>query len=197
MIRLPTFLVGLSAVLALSAVVMLWQLGDHRPDGAGQDRRQVGGPFTLTDQEGHVRSDRDFRGRWMLVYFGYTQCPDVCPTTLQEIAEAVRGLGPKAKRVVPVFITLDPQRDHPATLRRYLAAFGPEFVGLTGTMAQIASVARAYRVYFAKHPLPGGTYSVDHASSIYLMSPAGAFASTLDEQEGATALKRDLESRLS
>lgn len=132
----------------------------------------------------------------MLVYFGYTYCPDSCPTTLQEIADALRRLGPKARDVVPVFITLDPARDHPATLRKYLAAFGPEFVGFTGTPEQIAAVAHAYRVYYAKHPLPGGSYSIDHASTIYLMAPDGRFTTLLDDQQGSAALAQQLDARL-
>jgi protein SCO1/2 len=156
----------------------------------------IGGPFTLTDQNGNAQTDRDFDGHWLLVYFGYTYCPDTCPTTLLEIADALRKLGPKSHEVVPVFITLDPARDHAAVLRKYLAAFGPEFVGLTGTPAQIAAVAHAYRVYYAKHPLPGGGYAIDHASTIYLMAPDGRFASLLDDQQGASALAKELGARL-
>ena len=195
MIRRSILLPGLSLALALCVAIVLWRLAPGF-GAAGPERAEVGGPFLLTDQNGHARSDRDFRGRWMLVYFGYTYCPDVCPATLEEIADALRRLGTKSRRVVPVFITLDPDRDHAATLRKYLSAFGPEFVGLTGTNAQIASVAQAYRVYFAKRVLPSGTYSVDHASTIYLMTPAGTFASTLDDQEGAVQLEKDLGSRL-
>ena len=165
-------------------------------DSSGAGSAAIGGPFALTDQDGHTRTDRDFRGKWALVYFGYTFCPDVCPTTLQDMAIALRRLGPKARQVVPLFITLDPARDHPAVLKKYLAAFGPEFQGLTGTPQQITSVAHAYRVYFAKRPLPAGGYSVDHASTIYLMNPEGQFVSTIDDQEGAAALEKDLAARV-
>ena len=198
MIRIQTIFFGLAVALAIAAAVLVWQVGGG---GAGfgsnaSERVAVGGPFHLIDQNGRARSDRDFRGRWMLVYFGYSYCPDVCPTTLQEITDALRGLGGKGQDVVPVFITLDPARDHPATLRKYLAAFSPRFVGLTGSSEQIASVARAYHVYFAKHPLPGGNYSVDHASTIYLMAPDGQFVGILGDQDGVRALERDLANRL-
>jgi len=195
--RLPQILFGLSLCLALGAAVLLWRLGggDGHSMSSWQDGAPIGGPFALTDQNGHQRSDRDFRGHWLLVYFGYTHCPDVCPATLQEIADALHRLGPAAARVVPLFITLDPQRDNPATLKTYLAAFGPEFVGLTGTQAQIDSVARAWRVYFAKHPL-GGDYSVDHASALYLMAPDGRFVALVGQQQGASQLAQDLEAHL-
>jgi protein SCO1/2 len=189
-------LLGLSAALALCVAVLAWQMPGTNNDATGLGRATIGGPFRLTDQEGRTRTDRDFRGKWTLVYFGYTYCPDVCPTTLQDMAIALRRLGRKAQQIVPLFVTLDPDRDHPAVLRKYLAAFGPEFVGLTGTPAQIASVAHDYRVYFAKHPLPGGGYSVDHASTIYLMNPNGEFVSILDDRQGATALEKDLASRV-
>jgi protein SCO1/2 len=198
MIRIPTVLVGISVALALLAAVLTWRSGGQG-GGFGTDRRAaapLGGPFTLVDQTGHVRTDRDFRGRWVLVYFGYTSCPDVCPTTLQEIADALHRMGPQAARVVPLFVTLDPERDRPAILAKYVAAFGPEFVGLTGTTAQITSVAHAYRVYYEKRPLPGGGYSVDHASTIYLMAPDGRFVTLLDGQESAAVMAKDLSSRL-
>ena len=196
MIRLPALLLGLSVALAVCAAFLIWRMGGADYGAVGQQQAAIGGPFTLIDQNGHVRTDRDFRGRWMLVYFGYTYCPDVCPTTLQEMADALRRLGTKARRAEPLFITLDPERDHPAVLRKYLAAFGPEFEGLTGTPKQIASVARAYRVYYARHALPGGGYSVDHSSIIYLMNPDGQFVSILDAQQGAAALEKELASRL-
>jgi len=175
---------------------LAWRLGGSEKENAADGGVSIGGAFTLTDQDGRTRTDRDFRGRWLLVYFGYTYCPDTCPTTLQEIADAFRKLGPGSRDVVPVFITIDPARDRPAVLRKYLAAFGPEFVGLTGTPGQIAAVAHAYRVYYARHPLPGGGYAVDHASAIYLMAPDGRFASLLDDQRGARGLAQELAARL-
>jgi cytochrome oxidase Cu insertion factor (SCO1/SenC/PrrC family) len=198
MLRIQTIVFGLAVALAIGAAAFVWRIGSGDP-GFGsnaQGRLDVGGPFHLIDQDGRARSDREFRGHWMLVYFGYTSCPDVCPTTLEEIVDALRGLGAKGQNIVPVFITLDPARDSPATLRNYLAAFDPRLVGLTGSAEQIDSVARAYRVYFAKRPLAGGNYSVDHANTIYLMAPDGRFAGTLDDDDGARALEKDLAARL-
>jgi cytochrome oxidase Cu insertion factor (SCO1/SenC/PrrC family) len=197
MLRVPKIVFGLSLALALGGTLLLLFRSGGSGDGASSDgNAAIGGPFRLIDQDGHVRSDRDFRGHWALVYFGYSYCPDVCPTTLQEIADAYRQLGSKAHRVVPLFITLDPERDHPATMKRYLAAFGPEFVGLTGTPQQIKAVAHAYHVYFAKRSAPGGGYSVDHASTIYLMAPDGKFAALLDGQEKPHALANEISSHL-
>jgi cytochrome oxidase Cu insertion factor (SCO1/SenC/PrrC family) len=196
LIRLPPLLFGLSLALAVCAAMLVWHVGSSESGSGVEGSALIGGPFALTDQHGKTRTERDFRGRWLLVYFGYTYCPDTCPTTLQEIADAFRRLGPESHDIVPVFITLDPARDSPAVLRKYLAAFGPEFVGLTGAPAQIAAVAHAYRMYYAKHPLSGGGYAIDHASAIYLMAPDGRFASLLDEQQGASGMAKELHGRL-
>ncbi len=136
----------------------------------------VGGPFTLTDTHGATVTDATFRGRWMLVYFGYTYCPDVCPTELQTIAGALDKLGPLASRVTPLFITVDPERDTPAAMADYVKLFDDRIVGLTGTPEQIAAVARAYRVYYAKATSKDSTtYLMDHSSFMYLMGPDGTF----------------------
>ena len=124
--------------LSLLAAGLLWKMENI----AAVPPAAVGGPFRLVDQTGHVRTDKDFRGRFVLVYFGYTFCPDVCPTTLALEQNALLKLGPESGRVVPVFVTVDPARDTPAVLKTYLALFGPRFVGLTGTSAEIANVAR-------------------------------------------------------
>ncbi|HEY8289364.1 MAG TPA: SCO family protein, partial [Acetobacteraceae bacterium] len=116
--------------------------------GGGDRIASLGGPFQLEDGNGKPVTDRDFRGSYMLVYFGYTFCPDVCPTTLNAVADAMDRLGPKAARVQPLFITVDPKRDTPAVVKQYAAAFGPKIDGLTGTPEQIAAVAKEYRVYY-------------------------------------------------
>ena len=128
----------------------------------------IGGPFTLENDAGSRVTDRDFHGRYMLVYFGYTHCTDVCPTTLNAMADALDKLGAKSKRLAPVFITIDPERDTPAVMKRYTAAFSPALAGLTGTQDQIAKVAHEYRVYYAKHVTgPGANdYSMDHSPLI-------------------------------
>ena len=140
------------------------------------NREPIGGPFTLTDHNGRLRRDTDFRGRVMLVYFGYTTCPDVCPIDLQQIGLALNQLGPLAREVAPVFITLDPQRDTQALLSQYMPAFHPQLVGLRGTDAQTRRVAEAYKVFYQQVPVSGWLrYTVDHSSFIYLMGKDGKY----------------------
>lgn len=138
----------------------------------------IGGPFALIDHTGRPVSDADFRGKWMLIYFGYTYCPDVCPTSLTTMVDALDMLGEAGAKVVPMLISVDPERDTPAQLAGYVQAFGPRVVGLTGTPAQIAAAAKAYRVYYAKaKPKDNATdvYLVDHSSILYLVDPEGKF----------------------
>ncbi|MBX9589808.1 MAG: SCO family protein [Hyphomonadaceae bacterium] len=137
----------------------------------------VGGPFTLTDHTGKRVTEQDFRGRTMLVFFGFTYCPDVCPSALQVASAALDKLGPKADRVVPLFISVDPERDTPAQLASYVQSFHPRLVGLTGTPAEIDAVVKAYRVYVKKVPDPKSSagYTIDHTSLIYVMGPDGAY----------------------
>jgi protein SCO1/2 len=137
----------------------------------------VGGPFSLIDQHGTRVTDKDFRGRLMLVYFGFTFCPDVCPTSLQAMAAAIDMLGTRASEVVPIFITVDPERDTPKALEPYVANFYPRLVGLTGSAAEIEAVARLYRVYFkkVKDEASSAPYTIDHTSIIYLMDRDGRF----------------------
>jgi protein SCO1/2 len=156
----------------------------------------VGGPYALIDQNGQPRSSADFRGKFQLIYFGYTFCPDVCPTTLALIAAAMDKLGPAQNRITPIFITIDPARDKPEVLKKYLAAFGPRFVGLTGAPDQIAQVEKEYRVFAKKQPLAGGNYSMDHSSVIYLMGPDGKLVSFYDEAASPDDLAKDLREKL-
>jgi protein SCO1/2 len=162
----------LLAVLLIGAGGFLWlsSTGGNAPIG-------IGGPFTLVDGSGKQVSDKDFRGKYMLVYFGYTFCPDVCPTTLSAVADAMDKLGPVASRVQPLFITVDPKRDTQAVVKQYVAAFGPSIEGLTGTPEEIATVAKEYRVYYAEHRTGPGPndYSMDHSSVLYFMSQDGGF----------------------
>jgi len=137
----------------------------------------VGGPFTLTDHTGKRVTDQDFRGKFLLVFFGFTNCPDVCPTALQVMAAALDKLGPNAARITPVLISVDPAHDTPAVLATYVASFHPRLVGLTGSQAEIDAVAKAYRVYVKKVPDPKSTagYTMDHSSIIYVMGPDGSY----------------------
>jgi len=139
------------------------------------NREPIGGPFALIDHNGARRTDADFRGQFMLVYFGFTYCPDVCPTDLQQMGMAVDQLGPAGDAVQPIFITVDPERDTPEHLKDYVAMFHPRFVGLTGDASAIKEAARAYRTYYAKVELEKSDYTVDHSAFIYLMGRNGEY----------------------
>jgi protein SCO1 len=179
----------LLAVLLLGAGGLLW-LGNS----GGNSAIGIGGPFTLQDGNGKTVSDKDFRGKYMLVYFGYTFCPDVCPTTLNAVAEAMDKLGPAASRIQPLFITVDPKRDTPAVVKQYTAAFGPSILGLTGTPAEIAAVAKEYRVYYAEHRTGPGPndYSMDHSSVLYLMDPKGGFLAPVRADQSGDEMAANL-----
>jgi cytochrome oxidase Cu insertion factor (SCO1/SenC/PrrC family) len=156
----------------------------------------IGGPFTLTDQNGKPRRDIDFRGKLMIVYFGYTFCPDVCPADLMSITQALEALGPTAESVQPVFITIDPERDA-KVLAEYLAAFHPSFVGLTGSPEQIRKVASSYKVFYVK--MPGersGEYSIDHTGAIYLMGRGGEYLGFMPPQTSPDRLTEVLRKNL-
>lgn len=139
-------------------------------------KEPIGGPFELTDHTGQRRTDADFRDKLMLVYFGFTFCPDVCPTDLLAMGLAVDQLGPAGEAVQPLFITVDPERDTPGQLAKYVPFFHPRLIGLTGSSDQIRKAASAYRAYFAKVAVSGGSeYTVDHSSFIYLMDRGGKY----------------------
>jgi cytochrome oxidase Cu insertion factor (SCO1/SenC/PrrC family) len=159
-------------------------------------RGTVGGPFTLKDQTGRRRSSSEFRGKLMVVYFGYTYCPDVCPTDVMAISEALRALGPAADNIQPVFITIDPERDTPV-LADYLAAFHPGFVGLTGSPDEIRAVANSYKAFYARVPdARGGDYAIDHAGVIYLMGRNGEYLGFMPPQTGPDRLTEILRKSL-
>jgi cytochrome oxidase Cu insertion factor (SCO1/SenC/PrrC family) len=140
------------------------------------NREPVGGPFSLIDHTGKPRTEADFRGKLLLIYFGFTYCPDVCPTDLQAIGLALGKLGKAGDAVQPVFITLDPERDTPQLLAAYVSSFHPRLIGLSGDAASTRQAARAYKVYYAKVPAAAdSSYTVDHSGYIYLMDPAGRY----------------------
>ncbi len=143
----------------------------------------IGGPFTLTTQTGAKLSDADLKGKPFAVSFGFTHCPEVCPTTLWETTEALKTLGPDADKLNVMFISVDPARDTPEFLARYLQSFDPRIVGLTGTEAEIAAVGKAYRAYWRKVPTEDGDYTMDHTASIFLMDADGQFAGTISYGE--------------
>ena len=157
----------------------------------------IGGAFTLTDQNGRTVRDSDFAGKYRIVYFGYTHCPDVCPTDLATISGAMAQFAKsdpaRAARVQPIFITVDPQRDTPAELKNYLAAFSPRLIGLTGTPAAIADAEKKFAVYAQKGDVqPGGGYAMDHSRQIVLQGPNGAPLALLPDDEGPKGMAAEL-----
>jgi protein SCO1/2 len=167
------FLIG--ALAGAAILVLTAPPGGQRVVSSGT--ALVGGPFSLIGTDGKTVTDQNFRGRYMLVFFGFTHCPDICPAELQVMAQALDKLGDKAKEVVPVFITLDPERDTPQVMAEYVKSFGPNVVGLTGSSEAIAAAAKAYRVAYAKvgNKESAGGYTVDHSALAYLMDPQGRF----------------------
>jgi protein SCO1 len=157
---------------------------------------RIGGPFTLTNQDGQRVTDKDFAGKYRIVYFGYSYCPDICPTDLQTIAaglKAFEGQNPDAAaKITPIMITVDPVRDTAAVLKAYLAAFHPRFVGLTGSPEEIAAAAKAYAVYYTRRENPGGEYLMDHSNQAYLMGPDGGPIALLPQDETPQAVAAEL-----
>ena len=186
----------------VGAMLAGWAVLWVRSDFVGQaihsgTSAQIGGPFSLVDHTGTPVTEASWPGRWRLIFFGYTTCPDLCPTELQTIAAALDLLGNDAAQVVPIFITVDPERDTPALLAGYLKLFDDRLVGLTGTPRQIAAVAGAYRVYYAKvTPKDSTVYLMDHSSFLYLMGPDGTLRALLRPGTGAPELAQTIRSRL-
>lgn len=175
----PKFWLALACTL-LSAPAIANEAAEPSPteliEGLVSGRAPVGGPFELTDQTGHRRTDADFRGKLVVLYFGYTYCPDVCPTELQSISLALDKLGANADAVQPLFVTVDPERDTPPRLAEFVSSFHPRMIGLTGSVADIKKTAIAYRTFFAKNAAAAsGEYSVDHTGFIYLIGKDGRY----------------------
>jgi len=186
-------LLPLAVLILLLGLTLLPRLQPLAPAPA-----EIGGPFTLTDQQGRTVNDSDFRGKLMMVYFGYSFCPDVCPTTLNQMAQVYNQLAPaEQSQITPIFITVDPERDTVAQMAQYVANFSPALVGLTGTPLQVAIVTKAYHVY-ARKTGDGANYGVDHSSVIYLMGKDGHFIRHFDSnasnQDITDGLKKALAS---
>lgn len=166
-------LIAVAAFTIAVGVVAFWPKPERTPATA---KALIGGPFTMTDAEGKRRTDAEFRGKHMLVFFGFTNCPDFCPTALITITQAMEKLGAKADNLAPIFITVDPERDTPAQLKNYAQNFDKRIAMLTGSAEDVAGAARAYRVYYAKRPLEkAGEYTMDHSAYIYLIGPDGKY----------------------
>ncbi len=169
LLTLAAFLAGL--VLCFAVVLIVSGRGGA-PVAASS---AIGGPFRLTDQNGKTITDKDLKGHPFLVFFGFTHCPEVCPTALFDISEILSKLGPDADKLNALFITVDPERDTPAALKDYLSSFNPRLIGVGGDADALAAVAKAYRVYYKKVPLKDGDYTMDHTAIVYLMDKTGQF----------------------
>ena len=156
----------------------------------------IGGPFRLTDQDSKTITDQDFRGKPFLVFFGFTHCPEICPTALFDISEIFNRLGPDAEKINALFVTVDPERDTPAKLKEYLSSFNPRLIGVGGDADALVAVAKAYRVYYRKVPLKDGDYTMDHTAIVYLMDKNGQFVAPFSlkrrPEDAAADLRRYL-----
>jgi len=201
-----SFLHGLSLAPIIAALLFAGEpfAAEEQPSAAQLmddlmwNRGPIGGPFTLVDHTGKLRSDNEFRGKLMLVYFGYTYCPDVCPTDLMAISQAIDALGTVGEMVQPIFITIDPERDTIAHLAEYVSAFHQRLIGLTGSPEQIRSVAFSYKAYYAKFKDKSGDgYSIDHTGVIYLIGREGQYLGFIPPQTGPGRLIEILRQQLS
>ena len=192
-IRPLVIVAAFGASLVIGLLVVLWAMGGLRSVTAPA---AIGGPFQLTDQSGQTVTDQSLKGRPTLIFFGYTHCPDVCPTTLFEMSEVLKAMGADADRVNAYFVSVDPERDDVGTIKSYLSSFDPHLKGLTGPPAAVADVLREYRVYARKVPSKDGDYTMDHTALIYLMDRNGRFVSPFNlnrtPEDAATDLKRYL-----
>jgi protein SCO1/2 len=186
-----------AALLLGAAPLLLTGCGaPEQPPLAGA---KLGGPFTLTDQDGRKVSDSDFAGKYRLIYFGYTFCPDICPTDVQTLMRGYRKLAADkpdlAARIQPIFITIDPERDTPPVLKQFVRAFDPRLIGLTGSDTEIARVAKEYAIFYKKQPAPAGTtgYLMDHSRMATLFGPKGEPIALITQDKGPDAVVADLE----
>ena len=186
-LTLGAFLCGI--ILVFGAILLA---SGRAPSPIGPAIAAVGGPFHLEDQNGKPVSDADMKGRPFLVFFGFTHCPDVCPTTLFDVSQVLHQLGKDADRAGALFITVDPERDTPAVLKEYLSNFDPHLRGLTGDPAAVAAAIKAYRVYAKKVPLDNGDYTMDHTAVVYLMDRDGQFVAPFDLKRTPETAAADL-----
>lgn len=184
-VPLVAFVLGLAA-LGVAAILTL------SPDARQASASAVGGPFSLTAQDGRTRTERDFLGAPHLVFFGFTHCPDVCPTTLFQISEVLKAAGTKGENIHALFMTVDPERDTPEVLKSYLGSFDERIVGLTGDRPAVDAAVKAYRAYARKVPLKDGDYTMEHTALVYLMDPKGRFVGSFNLARPATEAAAEL-----
>lgn len=177
-VRLFLWAIAATATLVFAGVAG-WRWWESRTPATAQQvaRDAITGDFSLIDHTGKLVTDEDFRGRWVLAFFGFTHCPDVCPTALNQVALVMNELGASAERIQPLFFTVDPERDTPKVMAEYVSIFHPRIIGLTGTLEEARQAARSYRIYFSKVEQDGAPdgYTMDHSGYLYLMNPRGQF----------------------
>ena len=190
---------GLAVVWISIGTILLIVIGgialiqlNPRKGGSSSALAGVGGPFSLVDHRGRPVTERDYLGKPTLIFFGFTNCPDICPTTLFELTTRLKELGSEADRLNVLFITVDPERDTPEQLALYLSSFDPHITGLSGTLENIAAVMTRYRVYARKVPLDGGGYTMDHTAAIYMMNGKGQFTGIMNYQEPDASAREKL-----
>jgi len=191
MLMLGAFLAG----LVMCGAIILLTTGPLST-ASGPQIAAIGGPFRLINQDGQTVTDQDFKGKPFLAFFGFTHCPEICPTALFEISEILRNLGPDGDRVRAMFITVDPERDTPAALKEYLSSFDPRLSGLTGDADAIAAVAKGYRAIYRKVPLEQGGYTMDHTAIVYLMDKQGRFVAPFSLKRTTEASVAELRKHL-
>ena len=190
LLPLAAFVIGLVGLTGAAYLAF-------RPEGGGETATaSVGGPFTLVDQEGRTVTERDFAGSPHIVFFGFTHCPDICPTTLQQISDVLAALGDKGKALKVAFITVDPERDRPEALKSYLSSFDPRITGLTGTPAQVEAAVKGYRAYARRVPGKAGDYTMEHTALVYVMDARNRFLGSLNLQRPADQTAAELAKRI-
>ena len=189
LLPLAAFVLGLVGLAGAAVYAFL-------PERAPQATASVGGPFSLVDQDGKPVTEKDFSGEPHLVFFGFTHCPDVCPTTLQQISDVLAALGPRGKGMRVAFITVDPERDTPGSLKTYLSSFDPRITGLTGTPEQVAAAVKNYRAYARKVPGKEGDYTMEHTALVYVMDGQNRFIGALNLMRPAEETAAELAKRI-
>ncbi len=189
-------LVIAAVLFVLGAFALVFAATRLVPSPVAKQSSNVGGPFRLTDQTGAVVTNETLKGSPFLVFFGFTHCPDICPTTLFELSEALNAMGDNARKVTALFVTVDPARDTPDILGRYLSSFNPRIRALTGTPDEVDAMVKAYRGYYRKVPTEGDDYTMDHTAVVYLMDRDGQFVAPLNMQKSASDLASDIRAQL-
>ena len=185
------------AVLSGTLIAAYFLQAPRAPTARDVAKAAISARFSLVDHTGRPVTEKDFQGRWLLVFFGFTFCPDVCPTTLGTVSAVLEQLGPLAPRVAPLFISIDPERDTPSALKSYVSAFSPRIIGLTGSPEQIKAATQSFRVYYARSARPAeADYTMDHSTILYLMNPVGQYDTHFPHQAGPGFIAETIRARI-